>query len=77
MLAEAVVVAVCCAGCTTEAAACCTGAEACCTFAAVLVCTGVVVATDAVLAVVVATCCAGCATGAVACCALLTFAAGT
>ena len=63
-------VAVCCAGCATEVVACCT-------FAAVLVCTGVVVATDAVLAVVVAACCAGCATGEVTCCALLTFAAGT
>ena len=67
MLAEAAVVAVCCAGCATEVVACRT-------FAAVLVCTGVVVATDAVLAVVVAACCA---TGEVTCCALLTFTAGT
>ena len=61
------VVAVCCAGCAT-------GAVACCTFAAVLVCAGVVVATDAVLAVVAAACCAA---GACATSLFATLAAGT
>ncbi len=46
-------------------------------FAAVLVCTGVVVATDAVLAVVVAACCVGWATGACAALLFATLAAGT
>lgn len=47
-------------------------------FAAVLVCTGVVVATDAVLAeTVVVVCCVGWATGACAALLFATLAAGT